>query len=42
MCVYLHTKFQVPRIILTSFRQGGFHHPLPPAPQNKPLKALPN
>ena len=23
MCVYLRTKFQVSRIILTSFRQGG-------------------
>ena len=31
MCVYLHTKFQVSSIILTSFRQGVIF-PSPPPP----------
>ena len=39
MCVYLRTKFQVPSIILTSFRQVVIlPHPHPPL-QNEPLKS---
>ena len=37
MCLYLRTKFQVSRIILTSFRQGEFYPPL----QNKSLISSP-
>ena len=33
MCVYLRTKFQVPSIMLTSFRQGMSGVILPPATQ---------
>ena len=36
--VYLHTKFQVSSIILTSFRRGNF---APPPPQNELLKIPP-
>ena len=35
MCEYLQTKFQVSRIILTSFRQGAI---LPPNPKGTPKK----
>ena len=31
MCVYLRSKFQVSRIILTSFRQGEFYPQIPPS-----------
>ena len=30
ICGYLHTKFQVSSIILTSFRRGSFTPPPPP------------
>ena len=36
MCVYLHTKFQVSSIILTSFRQGV----ILPATSKQTLKEL--
>ena len=37
--MYLHAKFEVSNVILTSFRQGGS---LPhPKPQNEPLKSPP-
>ena len=39
MCLYLRSKFQVPRIILTSFRQGVIL--LPTSPQIEPLKGSP-
>ena len=38
-CEYLHAKFEVSSIILTSIRQGVIL--LPPQPQNEPLKSLP-
>ena len=38
MCVYLSTKFQVSRIILTSFRQGVIYPPLPPTSEQTPKK----
>ena len=43
MGVYLHAKFEDSSIILTSFRQGVILplSPLPPPPQNKPLKSPP-
>ena len=48
MGVYLHAKFEVSSIILTSFRQGGVGGgvifappPPPPLPQNEPLKSPP-
>ena len=44
MFVYLRTKFQVSKIILTSFRQGGgviLPPPPQPPPQNEPLKSPP-
>ena len=40
-CVYLYTKFQVSRTLVTSFRQG-LTLPSPfPQPQNEPLKSPP-
>ena len=39
MCLYLRSKFQVPRIILTSFRQGVIL--LPTSSQIEPLKGSP-
>ena len=39
MDVYLHVKFEVFSIILTSFRQGEGELPPPPSLQNKPLKS---
>ena len=42
MCVYLGAKFEVSRIILTSFEQVGDSlttpSPPPPPPENEPLK----
>ena len=40
MGLYLRVKFEVPSIILTSFRQGGGNFTLP-LPQNEPLKSPP-
>ena len=41
MCVYLRTKFQVPSIILTRFRQGGvFKKKTPKRPTQIRLKNL--
>ena len=42
MGVYLHAKFEVSSIVLTSFRQGGgvILPPFPP-PQNELLKSPP-
>ena len=44
MCVYVHAKYEVSSIILTSFRQGvgdgNSPIPPPPPPQNEPLKRL--
>ena len=34
MGVYLRAKFQVPCIILTSFKQGGYFYPLLRIPKN--------
>ena len=39
MCVYLHAKFEVSSIILTSFRQGDIF--TPPPPQYELLKSSP-
>ena len=39
MYMYLHTKFQVSNLILTSLRQGV--EILSPLPQNEPLKSPP-
>ena len=39
MRVYLHTKFQVPGMFLTSFRHGGKFNLF--SPQNEPLKSPP-
>ena len=42
MGVYLHAKFEVSSIILTSFRQGvEVILPPPSPPQNEPLKSPP-
>ena len=43
MNVCLRTKFQVPSIILTSFRQAGEGGGIipPPTPQNRPPKSPP-
>ena len=43
MYVYLRTNFQVFRIILPTFRQGGGEFTPPPLlpPQNQPLKNPP-
>ena len=40
MCVYLRGKFEVPRIILTSFRQVGGNF-APPKPHNETQKSTP-
>ena len=40
ICVYLHTKFQVSSIILTSFRQRR-EVTLPSSVQSEPLKSPP-
>ena len=44
MCAYLHIKFQVSSIILTSFRQEGriLQPPPPTILQNEPLKSQPS
>ena len=41
MFVYLHTKFHVSSIILTSFKQGVAGSSPPPPHQNGPLKSPP-
>ena len=41
MCLYLHTKFQVSSITLTSFEQRRLDNFTLPPPQNKPLKSPP-
>ena len=41
MGVYLHAKFEVSTIILTSFRRGNFIPPPLAALQNEPLKSPP-
>ena len=41
MCVYVHTKFQVSSMILTSFRQVVILPSLTTTPQNEPLNSPP-
>ena len=41
MCVYVHAKYEVSSIILTSFRHGVGDGNVAPPSQNEPLKSPP-